>query len=244
MAVQSDPRPEATLRDYVRVVWRRKWIVMGVTVLFVALALAYSFAKAPMYEASATLIYESSLDVSNPLSTGTYVDPTVRQTELDAVASVITSPDLIASARKDLSSSDIAVGYSVTATPEATTGQASGSTVLITAQSPSAEVAALAANAYAAAFTAFRKSQEQAQVRQAEQVVQSKLDSFKSSVSQQSADYLTLLQRLQDLQILEATVTGNFRVLVPATPPAEPFSPKPLRNGAMGLAAGLVVGIG
>ena len=244
MAVDRSDSQDVTLRDYVRVVWRRKWIVVLVTALFTALALGYSFTKTPLYRATATLIFESSLNVADPLSTNNYVDPTQREVELNAVASVIASPDLVTSARQALKAEDVASGYWVTAAPEATSGTSSGSTVLITAESPSAATAARAANAYADAFTAFRKSQEQAQVRQAEQVVQNKLDTFRTSVSRQSAEYLTLVQRLQDLQILENTVTGNFRKLIPAYPPARPFTPKPVRNGVMGMAAGLVLGVG
>jgi polysaccharide biosynthesis transport protein len=244
LALENRDSSDVTLRDYVRVVWRRKWIVIGMTVLLMALALGYSMAKTPLYQASATLIYENQLDLSNPLSTGSYVDPTQRQIELSSVSSVITSPDLIKSAWALMSRSGAVPGFSVSAAPASTGGQTDASTVLITAVSPSAQTAASAANAYATAFTALRKAQAQAQVRQAEQVVQSKLDTFKSDVSRQSADYVTLLQRLQDLQILEATVTGNFRVLVPATRPSQPFSPRPVRNIAMGFAAGLIIGIG
>ena len=52
-----------------------------------------------------------------------------------------------------------------------------------------------------------------------------------------------LQQRLQDLQILKSTATGNFRVLVPAVEPASPVSPKPVRNALLGVAVGLIAGI-
>ena len=244
MTADRSEAQDVTLREYARVVWRRKWVVAIVTVVFLALSLAYSFTRTPLYEASATLIYESSLNVANPLSTGGYVDSAQRQVELDAVASVIASPDLVKSAREALETEDVAAGYSVTAAPKTKTGTTSSSTVTITAVSSSAATAARAANAYADAFIALRKSQQQAQVVQAQQVVQSKLDAFKTDASRQSTEYYTLSQRLQDLQILEATVTGNFRKLVPATVPTAPFSPQPVRNALLGLAAGLVIGVG
>jgi succinoglycan biosynthesis transport protein ExoP len=238
----GDPQG-VTLREYARVLWGRKRVVIGVTVLLVGLALAYSFVKTPMYQATATLIYQTPLDVSDPLSSSS-VDAAQRQVELKSVASVITSPDLVSSAREKLTADDIALRYSVTSEPEVSVGESDSSTVLITGVSRSAATAARVANAYASAFTELRKTEEQEQVRQAEQVVQRQLDSFRTVESRQSAEYFTLLQRLQDLQILEATVTGNFRVLVPATPPAAPFSPNLLLNCAMALAAGLVLGVG
>ena len=39
--------------------------------------------------------------------------------------------------------------------------------------------------------------------------------------AKESSDYVILQQRLRDLQILKATATGNFRVLVPATVPED-----------------------
>lgn len=234
-----------TLRDYVRVIWRRKWVVIAFTVLGLGLALAYSHTRTPLYEATATLIYETPLNVLNPLSSS-YTDITGRQIQLDSVASVITSPEVTDMARERITTEDIAVDYGLTVAPEETAGSSTstGSTVLVTAVSAHAPTAAHVANAYAIAFTEYRKAQAQEQVRQASQAIQSQIDTFNTRESRQSAEYYTLLQRAQDLQILEATVTGNFRVLIPARTPSAPFSPEPKRNGALGIAAGLVLGIG
>lgn len=236
-------KEDPTLRDYSRGVWRRKGIVVAMAVVMTALALAYSFHKTPLYEASAQLIYEAQLNVADPLSSGS-VDTATQQLEIANVASVIASPDLIRSANGELAAGDTARGFTVSSAPDAQSGQTVGSTVSIKAASPSAETAARAANAYAGAFAASRKTLEQARVRQAEQVIQTRIDSFDGAAARQTAEYLTLQQRLQDLQILEATVTGNFRVLIPATVPDKPFTPKPVRNGLMGFVAGLVLGTG
>ena len=237
-------KEDPTLRDYARGVWRRKGIVLGAAVAVTALALAYSFVKTPLYEASAQLIYETQLNVADPLSSVGNFNTALQELEIADVAKVIASPDLVQSANGKLDAVALERGFTVSAARDATSGQTGGSTVSIRAVSPSAETAARAANAYAEAFTAARKALEQARVRQAEQVIQSRINSFDSAQARQSAEYLTLQQRLQDLQILEATVTGNFRILVPATVPDTPFSPKPVRNGLMGLVAGLILGIG
>ena len=246
MAALVNSGNDPTLSDYARAVWQRKWIVIFVTVAVTALALVYSSVQTPLYEASAKLLYENQLNVADPLSTS-YGDAAQRQTELANVGSVIASPQLVESAQAILSQGATVSSFSVETVSDAksssSTGQSDVSTVSIRAVSPSAEIAARAANAYAQAFTDYRKAREQARVRQAEQVVRNSMDTFRSEASRQTAEYLTLEQRLQDLQILEATATGNFSILAPATAPDAPFAPRPVRNGLMGLAAGLVLGI-
>jgi Mrp family chromosome partitioning ATPase/capsular polysaccharide biosynthesis protein len=239
----SEDSQDTTMRDYARVVWRRRWIVVAAAVLLMALALAYSLVKMPMYKASAQLIYDTPLNVADPLGSGSSVNSTPMQIALSSVSSEIASPELVQSVRTTLGPGRASSGYAVSAAPDTTSGQTEGNTVSITVVSANADTAARAANAYAASFIASRKARAQTQVQQAERVIQSKLDSFQSENSRLSADYVTLLQRLQDLQILEATVTGNFRILVPAVVPSQPYTPKPVRNGMMGLAAGLVFGV-
>jgi Mrp family chromosome partitioning ATPase len=67
---------------------------------------------------------------------------------------------------------------------------------------------------------------------------------FKTAVAQQSSSYLLLAQSAQALEIRKATATGDFSVLAPASLPAAPYAPKPLRNAILGLAVGLFVAIG
>ena len=47
-----------TLRDYGRVVWRRKWIVVAAVITALAGALAMSFLQDPIYEAEAQMLVE------------------------------------------------------------------------------------------------------------------------------------------------------------------------------------------
>ncbi|HLJ48618.1 MAG TPA: polysaccharide biosynthesis tyrosine autokinase [Bryobacteraceae bacterium] len=57
------------------------------------------------------------------------------------------------------------------------------------------------------------------------------------------AAYAAALQKLRDSQIAAATTPSHIRVVQDARPPARPFSPRPLRNIAIGLLSGLILGL-
>ena len=123
-------------------------------------------------------------------------------------------------------------------------GTTAGSNVVrITAKSESARLAAAAANAYAVAFVDWRKERVQGQIAKAADAVREQLAGY-TGAAKKSTDYLVLQQRLQDLQILFSTATGNFRVLVPATVPTDPVSPKPMRSALLGFSVSLLVALG
>jgi Mrp family chromosome partitioning ATPase len=138
-----------------------------------------------------------------------------------------------------------ATGYEV----RSETGQSAGgatqtdSVVSIYATSEDPRLAAAVSQAYADAFVSWRREHMREQVQAAEQAVKAEMRDYPEA-AKESSDYVILQQRLRDLQILKATVTGNFRVLVPASIPEEPISPKPVRNAALGFVVGLVLGIG
>lgn len=211
-------------------------MVFGVAALFLGLALAYSHVKTPLYKAATQLIYQTQVSITDPLPTG--VDSATIQLEVGSVGNIIASPSLAASAQKVLGKHS--GSFSVSAAPDG----GGGNTVSITVISSNAQTAARAANSYAQAFTAYSKQSQMSRVLQAEQVIQSRMNAFTTPAARRSVEYQTLYQDLQDLQILEATVTGDFSVLVPATTPTKPYTPNPVRNGLVGAVAGIVLGIG
>ncbi|HTX67805.1 MAG TPA: Wzz/FepE/Etk N-terminal domain-containing protein, partial [Thermoleophilia bacterium] len=239
------------MRDYLAVVWRRKWLVILVVVLATGVAYGLSAAQTKMYEATAQLIYSGPADVANPLSSN-YVDPTQRTVELQSVPTVITSPDLKRRARalivQQHGPSALTTGFKVDADivagADQTTGTTYSSVVAINGRSSDAALAATVANSYAAAFISTRQEQQKAQTDTAIAVVKSSLKGMTTKAQQQSSDYILLKQRLHDLQILRATADGSFKVVVPAATPDSPYAPKPMRSAAIGLALGLFVGLG
>ena len=74
----DDEREGLTLRDYLGVMWRRKWIIILVTVVATGAAFGFSYRQAKVYQAQADLIYQQQLDVANPLTGQSYTDPTQR----------------------------------------------------------------------------------------------------------------------------------------------------------------------
>ena len=253
MATPPEYRPsdeegeDIALRDYLGVLWRRKWVVILVTVVATLAAFGFSYRQAKVYEARADLIYEQQLDVSNPLTGQTYSDPNQRVVELNAVDAVIKSPPMTKRADALLEDQGLpTTGFEVRAEQvqdaNATATQ-TGNIVSVLATSESPELAAAASQAYADAFVAWREERMRSQIDIAAKAIESEMRGYEGA-AKDSADYLILSQRLRDLQILKATATGNFRVLVPATMPESPIEPQPLRSAILGFGVGLFAGIG
>jgi Mrp family chromosome partitioning ATPase/capsular polysaccharide biosynthesis protein len=236
------------LRGYLDVLRRRKWVIIALVVVATGAAFFYSWRQPKQYAASASLIYEKQVDLSNPLTGQSYTDPNERAVQLSSVSGILTSPDMKARADAQLETNGEAVsGFTVTAAPiideSDVNGAYTSSMVRVTATSQDPKLAAAAANAYALTFVEYRKETVRQQIQNAIDAVNAKMDTYQGN-AKKSTDYLVLQQRQQDLQLLRSTATGNFRMLVPATVPDTPFAPKPVRNALLGLVAGFIIAIG
>ncbi len=244
----EDEREGLTLSDYLGVMWRRKWVIILVTVVATLAAFGFSYRQAKVYEAQADLIYEQQLDVANPLTGQSYTDATQRTAELTSVNAIIQSPNItrrVTTALEDkgLPTSGYEVRAEVAQDSTAATGTQSSNVVSVIATSGDADYTAAVAQTYAEEFVDWRKENMTARITGAIDAISKKVRSYKGA-EKLTSDYVILAQRLQDLQILRDTVTGNFRVLVPATAPTAPISPKPLRSAILGFGVGLFAGIG
>jgi Mrp family chromosome partitioning ATPase/capsular polysaccharide biosynthesis protein len=238
-----------TLRDYGRVVWVRKWLVLAIVVAITAAAYLVANSKPRVYRATATLGYQQPLSIGSLISGGTSTDANTLALEMQSAVGLAGGPAVADLAHTLLGSHSASLPhYSVAVTslaPAATTASTVGSSTLaISAESPAAVASAAIANAYAQAFMALRKNAQAASLRAAAQAVRQQMSAFKTTASRQSTDYLLLAQELRSVLILAATSNGDFAVVLPATPPSAPFSPRPMRSAAIGLGVGLFVGIG
>jgi len=244
---QPDTTSSVTPRDYVNVVWLHKWLVVIVIVACTLTAFLVADGKTRLYQATALMMYQPPANVANPLGSNSSTDITGLALQVQSVVNTVSSPAVSSRAGDLLRRSDpSARGYTVTAAivpPDSSSGSTVSDVVGVTAVSAAPQVSAAVANAYAESIIELRRESEQARLRASQDAIQSQMKQFGTNASKLSTDYLLLLQRLRDLQVAEATATGGFTVIQPATPPASPTSPKPIQSAVVGFGVGLFAGI-
>ena len=234
------------VRQYLAVLRRHFLVIILLAVALGVAGYAYASSQTPMYEASAVLLYEPQLDVSDPTGSG-YGNSLNQELQLQSAVTIIGGPEMAKRVRAGLPKSAEATSYSVSATvtaSDATSGSGIGNTVTVSVTSSDPEVAAAVANLYAEEYVAYRVEKDRARIAAAQQVITQKLDEFQTEVQRDSNDFYILSERLRDLEILSATATGNFEVVIPATVPSTPYAPQPTRSAVMAAALGFILGIG
>ncbi len=246
----AEPEREGlTLRDYLDVLWRRKWVILLVVAVATGSAYFFSVRQTKQYAASGTMFYKQQIDLANPLN-GAGTNAANLDREMATIGDVMAGPEIQkrATAVLEQQNVDTSAGYAVTAEQQkgvsAGSTQAASNVVVVTGNSPDATLAAASANAYIAAYIEWDTEQWRVQISGAIPVIKDQLDKYSGDAAKLTSDYVLLKQRLQDLQILRATATGSYRALLPATVPTAPYAPNPLRSAILGFAVGLFAGIG
>jgi Mrp family chromosome partitioning ATPase/capsular polysaccharide biosynthesis protein len=244
-----EPEPEGlTLRDYLAVIWRRKWVIALVVLVATGSAYYFSSRQEKQYSADGTMYYKAQIDLSNPLGGG-YIDSGGLDREMATVTDLMAGPELTGRVRKALEKRgvDTSAGYAVTAeqqTSADTTSKTGSNVLVVTGDSTDPRLAASAVNAYMKAFAEWDTEQWRNQVKRALPVIETQLGKYKTKEARLTSDYVMLKQRYQDLLILSETTTGSYRILSPASAPPEPYAPNPLRSAILGFGVGLFAGIG
>ena len=232
-----------SLRAYMRVVARWKWLIIVVTLVVTILGTAYTWTRTPMYSATSQMLYVTQIDIADPLSQS-FIDTTAKQAQIESVPTVIDSAAVQKTAEGLMDPANVKAYYSVSATLEPGLGNNYSNVVGVNGISDTPAAAADAANSYAKAFISWSQGSAQAQVSAAIDVVQARIATFTSEASRQSTEYQALQQRLQDLELLEASTASNFKIITSASPPSAPFSPRKSRSVVLSFAFGLVLGMG
>ena len=231
-----------TLRSYIGLVRRRKWWIAAAALLGLAASLGLSLTQARQYSATAQLLVQPAGSTAFGVAPAA-VTPT----------DVLTDLQLVTSAPVQRKVSAILGGNpSISATEVAQTN-----VIAITAISSSPPRAALIANTYAQAFVKDQQgaaitSSAAAEIALKAQIkglgTQIKSLSRNGSTAEQTAlqnQQAVLREQLAQMQVSGAAGnTGGVEVVAPAQAPTSPSSPKPVQDGLLGLAAGLILGLG
>lgn len=245
------------LQDYVRVLWRRRWIVVASTFVFGLLAFGLSSLQPKTYAANVKLL------IQRPTAS-TLFDPSIQQRiNTDLAAEIeqqfFNSQDVKRLARERL-------GYSASASASAG-GRGSVLTVQAVDRDPAR--AADIANAFAQAYIDARRDATVRDFAATAGAIQSRLaeldqqiaeldqqiaaapdggDNGSASLSTQrealANQKIALEKNLDQVQVgSQLGGTGGPQILQSASTPSSPVSPKPIRNLILGLLVGLLLGI-
>jgi len=226
-----------SLRHYAQILWRRKWIVVEATLIVPAIVLVISFVQPTLYTSVARIMAVSQ-SPSLSVVVGTNIDlskPDER--ELATLASFVVTPEIARRAGVQLGWNDapatLMADVSAVADPNA-------DIIAVSAQRSDPKQAAELANAFASQFVQWRKETQQASFEEAVKLVDGQI----AAATPGSAERQALIAQRSQLDVYKALVTGGLNVGESAEPSGSPSSPKPMRDGALAVMAGLVLGVG
>jgi Mrp family chromosome partitioning ATPase/capsular polysaccharide biosynthesis protein len=247
-----------TLHDYIRVVRRRKWIVVEAALLVTLAAVAFSLHQERLYEASADVLLSaenlSGTVPGTPLNLNGLSQDPERTTQTQAQVARV--PEVVQGALDRVGETGLTVGEFLASSRVSSSPTSDVLTFAVT--NPSSTLAKRLANAYAQSYSAYRQELYGNSIERAladvDQRIQ-RLDRVGASLERRrerarlgaltayAALYSSLVDRQQTLESMQALQTSVASVLRQADG-ATLTQPKTVRNGALGLLVGLVLGLG
>jgi polysaccharide biosynthesis transport protein len=246
--------PGSDLRDHLRVLRRRRWLIILAGVVVCGTAVGAAELQTPVYRATAkVLLQQSGTDALFNPNSGQPADPTrAAQTEVEVIQSGPVQG---------------AVRAQVGVAPKVKVAVLGLTNVIgISADHTDPRSAATIANAYANAYIDFRRSENVDSLLAAATQIQGRItdlqrqiDSLNGQISaggpkaqatvgpqvdnlvqQQGA----FKQQLAQLQVQAALKTGGAQLVTPAIASGSPIKPRPKRDAAAALVIGLLLGVG
>lgn len=241
MASDGGSNHIASLRDYLRVLRRRKLALLLPLVVAPAAAVGLAFTQPKLYEASAEVLL-SRQNLATSL-TGT-TDPTVyqqaeriaqTQAELARVPEIAVRT-LRVEGVSDRTARDFLAGSSVSA-------KRNSDLLEFRVEDRSPQLAMALATEYANQFSIYRRELDTASLRRASEEVRARIQELQAAGEGRSALFSALVEKEQQLRTMEALQTSNALV-VRSADDAVQVQPRPIFFGLIGLALGVMLGIG
>jgi Mrp family chromosome partitioning ATPase/capsular polysaccharide biosynthesis protein len=228
------------LSDYVRLVRRRKWIVLMAVFLVPLAAVLLSARQSPLYQASASVLVNTEDLAASLTGTGpqNYQDP-IRLIQTQAELARV--PALARQVLQSAGVRGMTPGEFLGASAVGTVQNADLLEFSVTHRDP--ELATRLATEYARQFTLYKYQLDTAAIAKARREVELTISGLETSGDTGSPLHDALVEKEQQLRTLAALKTSNASV-VRAADGAGKVRPRPLRNGVLGLALGLFLGLG
>lgn len=227
------------LSQYLQMLRRGAWLVIAVTVAMTVATVLLSLRQESLYEASSVVFVDSKnvgSSIADIIQTGS--DP---ERVLDTQAAVARNPDVIKAALEKFPSRredpNRLLGRSTVDADK------NADVLTFSVTDTEANLATRLANAYANAFTAYRRKLDTGALRNAQLEVRDQIHSLRRSHDTKSTQYTDLVGRLGQLRTREVLLRSTALLGRPAQK-AEKVQPHPVRNGILGAFLGLLIGIG
>jgi len=218
----------------------RRWmVIIGCALVATAVAVGVSLAQQKEYAATASLLFQNSSfaeELFGDSSSNFSPDPSREAATNEKLVGLKIVGHRAAKQIPGLNGKEVSEMVSVSAEGEA-------DVVSVTATSADPQQAKVVANTFARQFISFRASADKSKLLEAKDLAE--LEYSRLSKDEQSGARGQALSRgAERLGLLASLQTGNAELVQPAELPTSPATPKPLRNGVLGLLLGLLLGVG
>lgn len=242
MSVEDDDiqtRESLGLRDYLKVIRERFWVIPATVALVLAITLIVSLLSTPQYRASTRLLYQKNNLEQYVFGSQTFTNSN-QQRDVQTGAELVKLQPVADKVHEELGSSR---SVSSLLGMVSIKSDASTNVIDIITVGPDANETAAVANSFANQFILSQQEADRSTVEAARQLVNTELNSL--SAADKASDYgVQLKEKLDNLRIIEAMQNGGFTVRQEAAVPTAPFSPKPLRDSLVAIVLGIVAGVG
>lgn len=229
------------LREYMAIIWRRKWfVILPVVIITTGAYIGTSLFSTPKYQSTAELLQRRSGLDRAMLGTEFFQQSYTPERELQTTSELLKSPQVASavstSIGERLGSRNPISMLSVEVNPKT-------DILGITITDTDAQLASDIANSFAAEFINWRREVDQEVLRAARIPLETQVLSMPPE-QQESANYKVLRDKLETLKLIESMQTGNLEIVKPAMAGASPVSPKPMRTSLFAFIASLALGVG
>lgn len=233
----NEPTRHASFQDYVRLLREQRWLIAIITVVCAAVVLVLSELETPTYQAQASLVFQ---DESTALDlVGTPASPASSSDQLAALGAQIAAGPSVLGRVKTILHSPLTIAQLTNKV--AATAEPASDLVVVSASNHSKARAQALANAVANATVAEEVANLDAKIGPSIADLRQKMRALGNSPSDQVTrnDYFDEILHLQTLgSVAQPAQVSSYALL-----PTSPVSPKPIRNTAIGLLVGLMLGL-